>query len=85
MKKTQDYLKKQETNVKKVASGISGAISMISNIIEALKNTNEGINASLTEISEYQAGLEVTANNLRDEKKKSEKLISNFEALIKTE
>lgn len=85
MKKTKDYLKKQEFNVKKVASGISGAISMISNIIEALKNTNEGINASLAEISEYQAGLEVTANNLRDEKKKSEKLISNFEALIKTE
>lgn len=75
--------KRKELNAYVDMSGT--AVSLVSSTVNNLKEINSLIDGKIKEIEDYQASLVETRAGLGDTKRKNEKIIKNFSALLEAE
>lgn len=81
-KKNTDVLAQKQAELNTYIDKANAAISLVTNTVASLGAINEGIDAKIREIDEYQAGLAATKSGLTDTKTKNERIIKNLNALL---
>ncbi len=85
MAKKIDVLSQKRAELDTYVSQSDSAISMVTSTVAQLGSINENIESKIKEIDEYQAELGATRDGLADAKAKNERVIQNFNALLKVD
>ena len=82
MAKKTDVLQQKQKELAECQEQCGAAISIVTSTIRNLNQINEQIDTKVKEIEEYQNQLDTTKSGLEDTKKKNERIIKNFNALL---
>lgn len=80
--RSKDFLEQKNKKLSLLTMQQNSALSMVNNTIIMLQNNNEEIAATMTDIEEYKARLELKARELSDIQDKNSRIIENFKRLI---
>lgn len=82
MAKTKDVLQQKQKELADCQKRFGAAISIVTSTVQNLSQINEQIKTKVEEIEEYQSQLNTTKAGLEDTKRKNERIIKNFNALL---
>lgn len=85
MKKTRknnDILSKKIAELDKYASDYNNAVSIVHNTVHRLETLGNAMDETIAEIEAYQAGLEETKQNVKQERDRTTRIIGNFKSLL---
>ena len=80
--RSKDFLEQKNKKLSLLTMQQNSALSMVNNTIIMLQDNNEEIAATMTDIEEYKARLELKARELSDIQDKNSRIIENFKRLI---
>lgn len=82
MAKTKDVLQQKQKELAECQKMFGAAISIVTSTVQNLNQINDQIKTKVEEIEEYQNQLNTTKAGLEDTKRKNERIIKNFNALL---